>query len=100
MAASSSAEPLTLTAVVKEWKARGVLSEEDAAITTTAWNLRLAEAGVLVGGTGAWEPTALAERLGVVTEQRHSAKGDEYTAIAYTPRMQDLLQQLYRDGRL
>ncbi|WP_290499558.1 DEAD/DEAH box helicase [Kocuria sp. UBA5001] len=99
-AASSSAEPLTLTAVVKEWKARGVLSEEDAAITTTAWNLRLAEAGVLVGGTGAWEPTALAERLGVVTEQRHNAKGDEYTAIAYTPRMQALLQQLYRDGRL
>lgn len=99
-AAASAVEPLTLTAVVKEWKERGLLSEADAGLNTTAWNLRLAEAGVLAGETSAWEPTALAERLGVVTEQRHNAKGDEYTATAYTPRMQSLLEELYRDGLL
>ncbi|RUP84624.1 MULTISPECIES: hypothetical protein [Kocuria] len=64
------------------------------------WAQSLHHARCEASETGAWEPTALAERLGVVTEQRHNAKGEEYTAIAYTPRMQALLEELYRDGRL
>lgn len=92
--------PLTLTALLAQWREHGMLTEDDAALATSAWNLRLAEAGVLEGETGAWEPTALAGRLGVLTEQRRGAKGQEYTAIMYTPRMRMLLEELYREGLL
>ena len=85
----------TLTAVLGRWREAGVLREEDADLNTPALNLRLADAGVLVGKPGEWAPTRFAAMLGVLEVERSS-----YTSLEYTPKMQELLLGLYRDGRL
>lgn len=73
----------------------GELHEDDADQSTPAFNLRLADPGVLVGKPGEWEPTRLAEVLGALEVERST-----YTSVEYTPQMQELLLGLYRDGRL
>lgn len=77
------------------WREAGELHEDDADLNTPALNLRLADAGVLVGKPGEWEPTRLAEVLGVLEVERST-----YTSLEYTPQMQELLLGLYRNGRL
>ncbi|MFC5298487.1 hypothetical protein [Brachybacterium tyrofermentans] len=64
----------------------GELHEDDADLSTPAFNLRLADAGVLVGEPGEWEPTRLAEVLAALEAERST-----YTSVEYRPQMQELL---------
>ncbi|MGP9845093.1 DEAD/DEAH box helicase [Brachybacterium sp. 107] len=93
--ASAAAQQGTLSTVLGRWREAGELHEDDADLGTPALNLRLADAGVLVGKPGEWAPTRLAEVLGVLEVERST-----YTSLEYTPHMQELLLGLYRDGRL
>lgn len=99
-ALESGAAAVSLTVVLKGWREAGELRDEDAGMKTSALNARLSEAGVLIGEPGAWEPSKLARALGVVVEQRHNARGEQYESIEYTPQMQELLLGLYREGKL
>lgn len=85
----------TVTTLLGRWREAGELREEDADLRTAALNLRLADAGVLVGKPGEWAPSRLAAVLGVL-EVEHST----YSSLEYTPQMQELLLDLYRDGRI
>ncbi|MGP9680876.1 hypothetical protein [Brachybacterium sp. AOP3-A1-3] len=93
--AADRAQQGTLSTVLGRWREAGELHEDDADLNTPALNLRLADAGVLVGKPGEWEPTRLAEVLGVLEVERST-----YTSLEYTPQMQELLLGLYRNGRL
>lgn len=90
----------SLSVVLNAWREAGELRAEDAEMKTPALNMRLGEAGVLVGKPGAWEPTKLARTLGVVVEQRTNAQGQPYVSIEYTPQMQELMLGLYLAGKL
>ncbi|MGP5088589.1 DEAD/DEAH box helicase [Brachybacterium tyrofermentans] len=93
--AADRAQQGTLSTVLGRWRDAGELHEDDADLSTPALNLRLADAGVLDGKPGEWEPTRLAALLGVLEVERST-----YTSLEYTPQMQELLLGLYRDGRL
>lgn len=88
-----------LSTLLAEWRRADFLREEDAELQTKDLNLRLAQAGVLTGDTGQWEPTALAEQLGVVGIRTDGARGS-YLSIQYSPQMQERLGRLYLDGKL
>ena len=93
--AAAAAQQGTLSTVLGRWREAGELREGDAELSTPTLNQRLADAGVLVGRPGAWEPTRLAAVLGVLEVERST-----YTSLEYTPQMQELLLELYRSGRL
>lgn len=93
--ATAVAQQGALSTVLGRWREAGELRGDDADLNTPAFNLRLADAGVLVGKPGEWEPTRLAAVLGVLEVQRST-----YINLEYTPQMQELLLGLYRDGRL
>ncbi|WP_193107002.1 DEAD/DEAH box helicase [Brachybacterium sp. FME24] len=93
--ATAAAQQGTLSTVLGRWREAGELRGDDADLSTPALNLRLADAGVLVGKPGEWAPTRLAAVLGVLEVERST-----YNSLEYTPQMQELLLGLYRDGRL
>lgn len=93
--ATAAAQQGTLSTVLGRWRKAGELREDDAELNIPALNLRLADAGVLAGRPGEWEPTRLAAVLGVLQVKRST-----YTNLEYTPQMQELLLGLYRGGRL
>lgn len=93
-------KPVTVTDLLKAWNEAGVLEDEDAGVKTTDFNLRLREAGVLVGGPGKWEASLLATTLGVITEPRTKADGEPYSVLLFSPEIQEILVTLYRSGRL
>lgn len=98
--AAASAAQGTLTAMLRSWSEVGELRGDDADLKAPAFNLRLAEAGVLEGRPGAWKPTRLAALVGVLEVERTNSDGVVYISLEYTPLMQELLLQLYRDGSL
>ncbi|ATG53014.1 hypothetical protein CFK38_16930 [Brachybacterium vulturis] len=89
-----------LTTVIREWKTAGVLFEDDADLAASAFNLRLADAGILDGEPGQWRPTKLAGLLGVVEVEKSRPGKNPYISIEYTPGAQKLLLQLYRDQQI
>ncbi|GAA1319131.1 DEAD/DEAH box helicase [Brachybacterium tyrofermentans] len=93
--ATAAAQQGALSTVLGRWREAGELRGDDADLSTPALNLRLADAGVLDGKPGEWEPTRLAAVLGVLEVERST-----YVSLEYTPQMQELLLGLYRDGRL
>lgn len=91
---------VTAGTLLKQWGAAGELSEGDQGMKAADLNVRLREAGVLEGEAGRWQPSTLAALLGVVVQTRSNSKGETYSSIEYTPRMQAILLQFYRDGTL
>ena len=99
--APAPARTLTATALLNRWRTTGQLRDEDAQIKAQHMNERLRDAGVLAGRPGEWQPTALARLLGAETIERHDTRtGNTYESLEYAPRMQDLLLELYLDGKL
>ncbi|MFC0672998.1 DEAD/DEAH box helicase [Brachybacterium hainanense] len=96
----ATAEPVTLSRLLRAWREDATLREEDAGLTAAALNLRLREAGVLTGGPGGWAPSPLAAHLGVQEVERTGADGTAFSSIEYTAAMQEILRAMYRDGRI
>lgn len=90
----------TVSGMLGAWREAGALRDEDAALKAAVFNTRLREVGVLEGEPGSWAPSPLAQALGVVVEERRNSRGEAYTSIEYTSRMQNLLLDLYREGTL
>lgn len=91
---------VSLSAVLKSWRASGELRAEDVELNARVFNERLGAVGVLAGEPGKWVPSKLAQVLGVVVERRHNAQGEPYDSIEYLPEMQALLLRLYLNRKL
>ena len=104
-------EPVGVTAMLASWRETGILRPEDATLTPRELNARLHEIGVLVMGENKeeknrkkekkeWRPSRLAHVLGLSEELRTGAVGRTYYMLLYSPKLQRLLLELYRDGAL
>lgn len=97
---ASPGRALNATSLLKSWQGAGDLRAEDEHLNAAAFNLRLKEAGILDGKPGSWQPSRLAEVLGVVVEEKTDGKGEAYSSLTFTPQMQKLMLSLYHDGQL
>lgn len=103
---AANAEPapvrtLTASALLNRWRSAGQLRDEDAQLKAQRMNERLRDAGVLAGRPGEWQPTVLAKLLGAEIVQRQDTRtGSAFESLEYAPRMQEVLLELYLDGKL